>query len=349
MQHEHEHQPDSGPTALPVGANRRTIREKPDGRLRKVARLAAFTLCVGALVGAFSLHRVRGQLGESLLQAGPEMMMLADADRQDSPRDIVINGETVRLSSGMASYSPSELLDRFEARCETIDAGLMAQFSEAVERAPATERAQRLAGMSPVLREDVRGHGYVACLDLGRESLTLDRLLARFQRFQESHDLHDLGELRYVYAEPASGGRTHFVALWTEGNLRYDRLFPETGDAPGTDVTSIPRPPASRRVLLAYERGIDDVARIYEGSELDESQIESFYRRELPQNGWTILDATDDPRAHVAQRDVRPALVAQRGDQLAFFGLSTDFDGRGRAAILLTGNEDVGVAPTSER
>lgn len=347
MDHEHQNVDTAAAetateTPLPVGAGRKTIRQKPEGRLPKILRVAALAAVLGGAFAAFSIHRVHGQIGESLLGAGPEMMMLADAQRQDAPRELVLNGQRVRFSSGMAPYSPRELLDRFEARCESVDADLMAQFSEIVAQHPESESARSLDGLSPVLREEQNGHGYVACLDLGAERQSLDAILQRAHRFTETRDLHDFGDLRYVYAEPASAGpageeRTHFVAFWTEGSLRFDELFPETGDAPGRDPADIPRPPAARRVLIASEHGIDDVATIYAGSELDEGQLESFYRRELPATGWTILDASDDPRVRDDIREVRPALIAQRGDQLAYFALSTDLDGTGRAAVVTTG------------
>jgi hypothetical protein len=188
-----------------------------------------------------------------------------------------------------------------------------------------------------VLREERRGVGYVACFDLGRERAEIDVIVRRFRAFRDSRDLHDFGDLRYVYAQPSSReGHTHFVAIWSEGSLHMDQLLVETGDARGVDPDSIPRPPGSRRVLTAQETGVPDVATVYRGSDLEEGGLDSFYRRELPALGWTILDTADAASAH-RSLDVRPALVAQRGDRIVFLALGTDADGTGTAAIVTTG------------
>lgn len=351
MDHTKNETPESEPAsaapvaAAPVGSTRRTIREKPEGLLPKILRVTALMLVLGAGFAFFGYQRVQGQLSEALLQAGPQMMMLADAEHQDAPRELVLNGQHVRFSSGIAPYSPTEVLNRFEQRCEDVDADLMAQFSEIIAEQPDSEGAHRLELLSPVMRQQTSNHGYVACFDLGHERAALNTIVERYQAFARSRDLHDFGDLRYVYAEPAGEGSTHFVAIWTEGSLRFDELFPETGDARGVDPANIPRPPGARRVLTAAEHGVADVATIYEGSELDEGQLESFYRRELPGEGWRILDGeayrssvAGGAATPAAMRDIRPALVAQRGDRTVFFSLTTDFEGRGRAAVLTSGD-----------
>ncbi|UJR87101.1 hypothetical protein [Sandaracinus amylolyticus] len=331
----------SATTPPPVGASRKKIAERPEGLLPKIARVTATMLIVAAVLAFGAYQRVQGQLGEHLLGAGAEMMMLADATRQDTPRQLMVNGQRIFFSSGMAPMPPREVLARFEQRCEQVDAHLMAQFSEVVAEHPDAPEARRLETFRPLLREERDGVGFVACLDLGHERADVDVFVQRFRRFRQTRDLHDLGDLRYVYVEPASNDRTHFVAIWSEGSLRFDQLMPETGDAPGVDPTDIPRPPGARRVVSAREEGIDEVATIYQGSELEEGQLESFYRRELPAYGWRVLDPGDDPRIRPSH-DVRPALVAQRGDQMVWFALSTDAQGRGTAAVVTSGEADGG-------
>lgn len=322
----------------PVGASRQKHTRAPEGLLPKILRLTA-TMSVVFGVLAFGVYqRVQGQLGEQLLGAGSEMMMLADAERQDTPRQLFVNGQRIFFSSGMAPMPPREVLARFEARCEQVDAQLMAQFSEVVAEHPDAPEARRLESFRPLLREERDGVGFVACLDLGAGRLEVDDYVQRFRRFRQTRDLHDIGDLRYVYVEPASNDRTHFVAIWSEGTLRFDHLMPETGDAPGVDPEGVPRPPGARRVVSAREDGIDEVATIYQGSELEEGQLESFYRRELPAHGWRVLDPTDgDPRVWSAPA-VRPALVAQRGEEWVWLAVSTDREGRGTATVVTSGS-----------
>lgn len=325
----------------PVGAGRRTLKVRPEGVLPKVVRLATFLACVTCVFGVVGYRRVRGQLGESLLGAGAQMAMVDDVERQDAPRRLLLNGQEVHFSTGVSSLGVDALLDRFEARCEQLDAGLMEELQDSLARRPDPAReASAAQADGPVLRDENGGQGYVACVELGRERVPLASLLERVQRFEQSHDLHDLGDLRYLYAEPmADGERTHFVTVWTEGSLRFDAVFPEEGDAQGSDLRHVPRPPGSRRTLSAFETGDAQRAIFYETDELDEGALGRFYRRELPGLGWTLLESPDAARPRGAG-DVTPALVAQRGTQLLWMTFSTDLRGRVRAAFVETGAPD---------
>jgi hypothetical protein len=324
----------------PVGATRKTIKEAPEGRFPKIVRLTTFLVVVGAVLGFVSYQRARGQLGEAMMSAGSQMMMLAEAEHQDAPRQVVINGQRIHFTSGMAPFAPTEVLDRFEARCEGANAGLMAEFSRIIAEHPDDEGAHRMEEIgAPVLREQHGNTGYVACFDFGDETVGIRGLMERYARFEETRDLHDFGDLRYVYVEPAREDRAHFVAIWTEGTLQLGELFPESGDARGADVAGIPRPPGSRRVITAHETGEDQVATIYQGSDLDQGELESFYLRELPANGWQVLDTHEHEAARRLANEIGPGVAALRGDQMVFLALTTDTDGHGRAAILMTGEE----------
>ncbi|WP_157069635.1 hypothetical protein [Sandaracinus amylolyticus] len=326
-----------GATPLPVGASRRKNTEKPETLAPKIARLTVFTLVLALVVGAFTYERARGQLGEALLGAGAQMMMIADADRQDAPRRLFVNGQSIHFSTGVAPVGVDALLDRFETVCERIDAGLMERMHEALARHPDPEREAYAASASPVLRDENGGAGYVACLDLGSGNVEPRELLARFERFEQTRDLHAIGDLRYVYAAPMEGGRSHFVALWTEGTFRFDEVFPDGTDARGTDPEDIPRPPGARRTLSAYEEGDPQRATFYATDELDEGGLVSFYRRELASDGWTLLAP---PETLVSSASVRPALVAQRGDRMIWLAFTTDFQGRVNTAVIETGGLD---------
>jgi hypothetical protein len=323
--------------AVPVGAMRRVIAKKPEGLAPKIARVVTLMVVLAVGFGLVTYQRARGQLGESLLGTGSQMMLLADAERQDAPRELVVNGQRIRFSTGIVPYSSGALLDRFEERCNAIDAGLMERVSQAVAEDP--DRAPHDIGShSPVLRQMNGAAGFVACLDLGPEDSDLQELAQRAQRFTQTRDLHDLGDLRYIYAQPLDGDpdadRAHFVAIWTEGSLRFDQIFRETGDAIGVDPVDVPRLPGSRRLLSAFERGDSQRATIYRTDELDEGAAERFYRRELAASGWTVL-GEHDPRAHLD--GARPSLVVQQGPRVVFLSFSTDSDGRVSSAVIETG------------
>ena len=141
-----------------------------------------------------------------------------------------------------------------------------------------------------------------------------------------------------MYAQPLDGDpdgdRAHFVAIWTEGPLRFDQIFRETGDALGVDPVDIPRLPGARRLLSAFESGDAQRATIYQTDELDEGAAERFYRRELSASGWTVL-GEHDPRPHLD--GPRPALVVQQGARVVYLSFSTDSQGRVSTAVIETG------------
>ena len=91
------------------------------------------------------------------MEFGATMMRVVDADRQDAPRELVLNGESVHFASGTTARATDYLLDYFEARCDARDGGL----AEAVVRAAGEHaarghqaEAERLLGIRPLVRHD---------------------------------------------------------------------------------------------------------------------------------------------------------------------------------------------------
>src|SRR5688500_13058909 len=85
---------------------------------------------VAVLAFGFFYHRARAQVSESLFGVGDQMMRYVGADDQDAPRDLLLNGERIRFSSGTSERSLDEVLDHFEARCAEVDGDLARQVTE---------------------------------------------------------------------------------------------------------------------------------------------------------------------------------------------------------------------------
>ena len=308
-----------------------SVRPSPTEPLwKKAARLGLFAFCVVAIAAGMGYSEVRSQVGEQLIGVGENLMRYGDAAHQDAPRRIVLNGQTLWLSTGVADRPFRDVLDHFQSVCDAHDAGLVEQLDALAERALPTDREH---GARPSVRDENERAGYVGCLDLGEASVPATEILARLRTYGRSHDLADIGDARYVYAAELSGdpSRSHFVTAWTDGSLRFDLLFPEQGDADGRDPAYVPRPPGARRVLSAYEDGLPQEATVFLGSSLDEDALLRFYRRELPEQGWTLLEAPEaDP--HVGEGII--SLVAERDQRMVMLALSSDAEGRGRATVL---------------
>ncbi len=307
-------------------------RERAPRRRRwvTVGLVVAFGAAL-AIGGAY--HRAEAQLSEGLLDLGGRMMRYSDAETQSAPREVVLNGQVMHLSSGVAAGSVESLLDRFEARCDAADGELMEQLAQLQAEHPEADGVEGLR--SPTLRRDDGERGYVACLDLGPESVTATELVERLHRYGDTGDVAEVGEARYVFAEE-SGGSTHFVALWTSGSFNLRAMFPQEGDVPGEDPDGIARPPSARRVLQGFERGQPHVMTVYE-TRSDEADLERFFHRALTAEGWSL---SVDPTGLEASRpmgDAPTTFVAERGDRMAVVVLHTSLrTGHASAAVFET-------------
>jgi hypothetical protein len=287
----------------------------------KGARLVSFVAALAAFGVGITYSHVRGQVGEQMLSAGESLMRYERAERQDAPRELRLNGQSLMVTSGTSADDLETVLDEFEARCRAQSPDLQAQIRAA--------SAQDFF----VLREEGRGAGAVGCLDFGEE-ISAAELLGRAARFRESNDLQDLGALRYVYARTLDEGHgVHFLTFWTTGSLDFDEITGNGGnaDVPGTDVQGIPRPPRSRRILDASETGTAQRVVSYAGSSLTEWELEAYYREALPRSGFRLIDAPPDaPRPRMESI----LLAAERGERITFVVLDTDRRGQGVASIL---------------
>lgn len=295
--------------------------------LRRVGQVLLVVLFIGVLAGGWAYHRARAQVGEALRGLGPQMMAYAGARSQDAPRDLVLNGEVIRFSSGTADRTAAEVLDFFEARCAQADGGLYEQVLAVHQAQPDVVPAPDERGMA--LREDDGTRGYVACIDFG-SSIGFGELTARIQRYGQSGDVGEIGAMRYVFAEQAEVDgalRTHFVAMWTTGSFNLTRMFPADGDAPGRDIEGVGRPPEARRVLTGFERGVPYAMSVYQ-SRQDEADLERFYRRQLEREGFSFLDGE-------RRGDAPRTLVAEQGERMVTIVFTTDLATGGSSAAVI--------------
>ncbi len=286
----------------------------------KGARLATFVAVLASLGVGITYTRVRGQVGEQMISMGESLMRYENAERQDAPRELRLNGQSLMVTSGTTEDSLDSVLDEFEARCRSHNAALQ----EGIRAASAQDLF--------VLREEREAVGAVGCLDFGGEISNSD-LLVRAARFRESNDLHDLGDLRYVFARNLGEGRgVHFLTFWTTGSLDFDEITGEGGnvDVPGNDIAGIPRPPRSRRILDAMESGADQRVISYAGSSMTEWELDAFYRDALPQAGFRFIE----PPADAPPQQGSIVLAAERAERITFLVLDTDSHGHGVASVL---------------
>jgi hypothetical protein len=299
----------------------------PERALRLV-RASAFLLLVSASVlGAWG-YRVHAQLTERMIDAGSVMLRYEDPERQDTRRTLIFNGQRIYLSSGMTRHSLSRVLDYYERHCLEHDGGLGEELDASATSYPEVRLNRDL--LDPVIRGDRGDHGVVACLYM-EERDGARGFMERYGRYQESGDISEVGDMRYVYAEEASDGGTHFVALWTDGSFVLDSMLPREGDAPGEDPSDLSRPQKVRRFVSFEEAGAPQRMTVYRADDdgPTEHQLERFYREDLSRRGWHLLDPrlSDDAPA-------RRLFAAERGERMVTFIIDSDERGRAVATLL---------------
>src|SRR5205823_9086592 len=125
---------------------------------------------------------------------------------------------------------------------------------------------------------------FLVCFATGKE-IAQSEGYRRVADFARSGNVGDIGSVRYVAVESLPTGGAHVVALWTEGSFPLQAMFPEQGDAPGTDLANAVRPDGSRRVFSAYAEGAPYGIRVYETSK-NGAAVLAQYDAAMPALGW---------------------------------------------------------------
>jgi hypothetical protein len=229
-------------------------------RARAYARLGAYLFCVLVVVGILALRSMRASAQEAQLALGRELAQLGDL--ATSKNQLVINGQTMFVTTAGTEQPVGVVLDRFEALCSEHSAAI----GEEIARLTDVQKAAITQGVSSrglgILRKETSEEGTVACFanDDGGGAAAV---LARTKAFLASGDLSKLGRLRYVYASKTAHG-THVVSVWAEGPVVLGEMFPKAGDAAGSDSDLAPRPRDARRLLTAQVTGAPYAVRVYD-------------------------------------------------------------------------------------
>lgn len=297
-----------------AGAAARPRTERParkEWRIKKLARLAFYCGCVTVIGAGLAVRSAYGDVKQSALELGHELGKLDDVG---SERPIVLNGQPIFVKSTVEDVPVEDVLDLMEAHCERNSTGVRREIEDLARMAktpmPKDMNGRPAAG---IMREESSGRGMVACLardeDDGRTGWQ------SLEKFVDSGDLSEVGNIRYVYAEETKSGRTHIIAVWTDGPFNLRKMFPEHGDAPGTDIANVPRPGGGRRILSAAVEGAPYGVRLYEAAESPEGVL-APYDKEMAAQGWqtTFVDAENHHRAYSRGKVDIYVTATPRGD-----------------------------------
>ncbi|GAC1587202.1 MAG: hypothetical protein NVS3B20_15850 [Polyangiales bacterium] len=260
---------------------------------------------------------VSAQVEKVMVATGRELAQLGDI--LSNTKGVLLNGETMNVSTIVVDRSVHSVIEQFTAYCSS-SALLSLEKTEASEAV-----RERLGKLIPdasmrvgVLRNESENEGAVACFAT-KEGSRSKGLGERIKEFASTHDFGALGNFRYAYAKRTELGRTHVITLWTNGSLNASRMFPSSGDAPGTDSTIVPRPPQARRLLTASALGIEHSVRVYESS-ASERTVAAHYQSTLAGRA----DSADSEWAPIAQSSPHRSAFARSDGRQLFVSTHTD-------------------------
>jgi hypothetical protein len=281
------------------------MRRRKEKTLHKLVRLLAFVTFTQLLVTALIVRGVRAEVQSLMSSVGAQMMQIGERVGTLEPRTLRINGAQLRLRvQRVPGMALGQALDLFESRCRARNGRFYEQVKERASNAALGEGQFDL--LDGVMRVESEEAGSVACFDVGEEKGSPESILARAQKFAATGDASSFGDLRYVRVERRVQG-VFVVMMWTDGPLDLRAMFPKQGDAPGVDFPDLPRPPDARRIFSAWEEGEAPAVNIYEAAGKTPKELDAYYRAELAQRGWRVLNPPgreDAPvRALMVMRD----------------------------------------------
>lgn len=264
---------------------------------------------VALLCLVWSLRNAWAEAELSLQRLGTALQAELGPSLLGEPETISINGQLLMVSSRQSPLSVRAVLDAFAGHC-TKGAGFEPERSLEPGSGGARTESSRfkklleVSGQLAVLRSERAGEGQLVCFARDKERAGLRAIGEDLAGLLESGDFSRLGDLRYVTARAQENGKTHVLTVWSEGPLRLGALFPERGDAPGSDMAGVPRVPGSTRELCAQAVRHDYALRLYRSTRPGQ-EVLAFYDRELVRSGWQRVPTP------IESGELRPGVFAR--------------------------------------
>jgi hypothetical protein len=297
--------------------------------VKPMLRLTAFLAVCGAVLAYIDYRAARASVVEHLLGIGTRMApYLDDARSTEGPRQVRINGVKLNVAAGHTDHPPQFVrkwyLDRYAGKGDGLDA----LSQDMKKRGLLPPDMQALNELS--FGDDK--HGGMAALDFGGEKLSMDQFRKRVETFVKSGDISDLAKMRYIYFEGNGKGGTRFLTVWSDEHMKLDMLAPKDGkDAPGYDLSDVPRYPGTTRVLSAEERAMPQKVVVYDGPGSPET-AELFYRARMASLGWH----EDDTFNRLAHKQGKTSLRFDnaKGHEVVL-DLSSSAEGQGLTVVAI--------------
>jgi hypothetical protein len=279
-------------------------------------------VAVLALVLLYIDYRVaKASVMERLLGIGQRMAPYLDNARAvEAPREVHLNGLKMWVAAGKTDHSPAMVrkwyAERYAGKGTATD--VITEQLKAAKMLPPS-----VSGLTQASFGDDKIGG-MAALDLGT-GLNMKALRPMMHKLA-SGKIGEVGHLRYLYFEKLPNGGTRFLTIWTDDTFDLTKFLPSgQEDAPGRDITDVPRYPGTIRVLAADERSRPGQMAVYTGSGSPELAA-AFYDARMRTLGWQA-----DPHFTTAAKDqgLRSRRYMNAKGHEVVLDLTDEHDGQG--------------------
>jgi len=295
-------------------------------------RLTAYFSALSVLGLISAARSLYAATREDAFNFGHELLGLSDLT--DGAEVVSLNGERFHHAVSSTHESLQRVLDRLEQHCRENPgpAALVLDRLAASDPRDFERHAPPGSLRNAIFREEAGARGMVLCFVGGPGPDSPAGFFAALRRFSHTRDLSAFGRLRYTFAEQSAPERTRVVTLWADSGLNLAALFPQSGDAPGSDSRAVPRPPEARRMLSASAEGMPFAARVYQTTQ-SLAATQQFYDSWMSGHGYQANhDASQGATSYLGE-----------GGSQTFLSL-LESDGHTFATVTETGQTDAAIA-----
>jgi len=233
-----------------MAMTRRWSWEKGAAWLKRGLRVSIATSLVLTSFGLVAARMSYARATDAAMNFGDELRSMGvhhlSGDLAADYYEVQLNGQPVASSNAETRHSKHAVLDYLQAECEHDAVALGEKFSHLDRSLSTLTPGKGKAGFLAIRREQ-DDRGFVFCFAVDGDSSSTETL-ARIKKAGVTGDVSSIGDVRYASVRQEGKGAT-VVTMWTHGSFNPLAMFPKTGDAPGEDFGSIPRPEGGRRIL----------------------------------------------------------------------------------------------------
>lgn len=264
-------------------------------RLRGLARVWLYFVCLSAIAGFFSVRHARAEVQDQTVLLGRQMLGLVRSGNHAITK-ITFNGQAMFLGSATTDEPPGAVLARYETYCQKNPS--QSTYAPAGEWQPASATSAKpkdSADPQGLLRAGDDREGTVVCFVHGAASKP--STVEAMETLLKTGQLGALGDLRYVYATRGPSGGTLVLTAWTDATFNVLELVSDgRSDVRGSDFPDIPRPPGSVRVLATAADGTPYAMNVYKTTDAPERTL-AFYDHEMRKRDFLMFDPEVTPDA----------------------------------------------------